>query len=400
MNQSSNKISLVQFSRGAYITVEGKSSADNFYIIRSGRVQISKSTEIVQEEGGNVLGPGDFFGVVSAMASQRRIETARALTDCSLIAVHKGGYASLIQNNTQVAMKIIENFSRRMRFLDHSLTRLTSKKTSESDITHIYQIAQYYLKNEQYTQAYYALYQYIEYCPNDANVEKARQQLSEIEDQANTGYLKNVNVGEFTRRYPKDAVIFLEMMPGQELYIIQQGSVKIAKIANNNEVMLALLRQGDIFGEMALLDKKPRSASAIAFEDSVLLAVNRANFENIVHTQPQIIVRLTTLLAERIWVIYRQLANTTIPNPMGRLYDAVVVQLEKKHVPLSATQEYTLDFGPQELVNWVGLPIAEGNVLLRDFLSDRFIGLSGGKLHVLNTEEAHKQSQYHRKTLK
>ena len=63
------QLSIVNFNKGAYIIVEGKANADYFYILRSGKVRISKETEVVEEEGGNVLGPGDFFGVVSTMSS-------------------------------------------------------------------------------------------------------------------------------------------------------------------------------------------------------------------------------------------------------------------------------------------------------------------------------------------
>ena len=50
-------------------------------------------------------------------------------------------------------------------------------------------------------------------------------------------------------------MIFSEHEPGEDLYIIQQGKVKITKIINNQEVLLAVLQPGDIFGEMALLEK-------------------------------------------------------------------------------------------------------------------------------------------------
>jgi CRP-like cAMP-binding protein len=84
---------------------------------------------------------------------------------------------------------------------------------------------------------------------------------------------------------------------------------------------------------MSLLENKPRSASAMAHENAVLLAVNRSNFERMVTSQPQIIARLTTLLAERIWFLYKQLANIYVENPVGRLYDALVIQLEKTGCP-------------------------------------------------------------------
>jgi len=394
------KLSVVQFGKGAYIIVEGKSGAGHFYIIRTGKVQILKTTEIVQEQDGGILGPGDFFGVISSMASQRRIETARALTDVSLIMVPKEEYVHLIKNNKQVPMKIISSFARRMRHLDDALAKLTTKHATDTDITHIYSIAQYYLKQKQYNQAYYALYQYIRLCSHDIHIDKAKQELESIKPHAKAVYLDSDTNIEFNRKYPKDTVIFLEMMRGSEMYIIQQGSVKITKVSNDNEIMLALLRTGDIFGEMALIDQKPRSASAITFEDSVLLAVNRINFERIVDTQPQVIARLTVLLAERIWVLYRQLANTTIVNKLGRLYDALLVQLEKDHVALVPGQAYTLGFGPQELINWVGVPLSEGDLLIRELLNDRSVNVIEGKIYISNVEEVYKQAQYYRKMQK
>src|SRR5512136_1388831 len=123
------QLSIVNFHRNSYIIVEGKQDALCFYIIRSGKVAVSKEVKIIEEEGGNVLGPGDFFGVVSTMSSHSHIETAQALSDVSLIAVRRDQYDLLIERNAPVAMKIIQGFSKRMRYLDEAVTRLTFKST-------------------------------------------------------------------------------------------------------------------------------------------------------------------------------------------------------------------------------------------------------------------------------
>ena len=86
------QLTLVNFKKGSYIIVEGKQKAENLYIIRSGQVRVSKEVEIVQEMGGQIYGPGDFFGVVSTMSSHSHIETAMAITDVSLISVHRDQY--------------------------------------------------------------------------------------------------------------------------------------------------------------------------------------------------------------------------------------------------------------------------------------------------------------------
>ncbi|MDL2229303.1 cyclic nucleotide-binding domain-containing protein [Treponema sp. OttesenSCG-928-L16] len=393
------QLAFVNFKKDSYIVVEGKQNADRFYIIRQGKVRISKDVEVVEEEGGNILGPGDFFGVVSTMSSHSHIETAQALTDVTLISVQKEQYGQLIQKNTPVAMKIILQFSKRVRYLDEALTRLTLKNNAESEPSHLFEVAEYYAKQSQYNQAYYAYGRYIKYCPTGRNVNQARERMMKIAPYAKT--LKNeYRPDEFTRTYPKDSMLFAEGEPGDELYIIQRGAVKIAKIVDNNEVLLAVLKPGDIFGEMALLESKPRVACAVAYEDCVVLAVNRANFERMVGTQPQIIARLTTMLAERIWFIYKQLANTLIGDPLGRMYDALLIQLEKNRIPLNSTASHTFDFGPKELVNMVGLPQGDGSLVLRKILENKKIQVVNDKIHVFDISEIAKQTEYYRKMQK
>ncbi len=391
------QLSIVNFNKGAYIIVEGKANADYFYILRSGKVRVSKEIEIVEEEGGSVLGPGDFFGVVSTMSSHSHIETAQALTDVSLISVHREQYGLLIERNTPVAIKIIESFSRRMRYLDEALARLTLKSnTHEGDIEHLFRVAEYYVRQSQYNQAYYAYYQYLKYCPSGENVVKARERLAKIKPYSKAVYLDGDD-NVFTRAFAKDTMVFSENMPGKEMYIIQKGSVKITKIVNDNEVLLAVLKQGDMFGEMSLIESKPRTASVIAFEDAVLLAVNRENFSRMVKNQPQIIARLTTTLAERIWFIYKQLANTLLTSKIGQMYDALLIQLEKARVPIRSGEPYTFDFGIKELINMVGLPMAEGNQVIRDLLKNNKIKAVENRIFTSDIEEIDKQAKYYRK---
>lgn len=391
------QLSLVNFKKGSYIIVEGKQKAEFFYILRGGNVRISKEVEVVEEEGGNLLAPGDFFGVVSTMSSHSHIETARAVTDVSLISVHRDQYGLLIERNAPVAMKIIQQFSKKMRYLDEALTRITLKSTAGEDPSHLFKVAEYYARQSQYNLAYFAYHQYIKYCADGENILLAKERMAKIRPYAHPSHLDVEHSQEFTRSYPKDTMVFSESQPGQELYIIQKGSVKIAKIENDNEVLLALLKPGDIFGEMSILEDKPRSASAIAYEDSVLLAVNKANFKRMVAAQPQIITRLTQLLSERIWFIYKQIANTQLSNSLGRLYDALLIQLERLRVPLTPGEAFTFDFGPKELINLVGLPKSEGNGVIRRLFENNKVRIVNNKIHLTDIQEIEKQAKYYRK---
>ncbi|MDR2194379.1 MAG: cyclic nucleotide-binding domain-containing protein [Treponema sp.] len=386
------QLTFVNFKQNAYIVVEGhKQIADRFFIIRSGKVRISKNVQVVQEEGGNILGPGDFFSVVSTMSSHSQIETAQAITDVTLISVHKDQYSQLIKNNTPVAMKIIMQFSKRMRYLDEALARITLKNTTTEDPAHLFSIAQYYMKLKQYEQAYYAYHQYVTYCPQGLHVEAAQTTMVKIARFA-TNVRFDYNPNELIRIYPKNTMLFCENEPGDELFIIQKGSIKITKIIENKEVLLAVLKAGDIFGEMALLESKPRSASAIAYDECAVIAVNRANFQKMVVSQPQMIARLTTLLAERIWLIYKQLANTLIDDPLGRAYDMLLMQLEKNRIEdLTSGQTYIFDFGLKELTTMLGLPPSESSVIAAGLLKNRHIQIHDDKIFVQTISEILKE---------
>ena len=393
------QLSFVNFKKDSYIIVEGKQNADRFFIIRSGRVRVSKETEVVEEDTGNILGPGEFFGVISTMSNHSHIETAQAIEDVTLISVYREQFGLLIEKNTPIAMKIIMAFSRKMRYLDEALMRLTLKKTGENDPSHLFKVGEFYARQSQYNLAYFSYYQYLKYCPNGPDVATARDRMIKIQPYAKAVYLDG-SAEEFNRFYPKDTMIFPEGMPGTELYIIQKGQVKITKIVGDSEILLAVLKPGDIFGEMSILENKPRSASAVAFEDAYLLAVNKANFERMVKTQPQIVTRLTTLLSERLWFIYKQLANTLLSDPLGRMYDALLIQLEKNRVPLRPGASHTFDFGPKELIGMVGLPTSEGSLVIHKLLENGKIRLLDNKLSLQDVTEVEKQTEYYRKMQK
>ena len=389
------QLGLVSYNKGAYITIEGK-AANQFYIIRSGRVRIEKDLELPEEQDDTVLKPGDFFGVVSTMSSHAHIDTALALEDCTLITVRPDQYSLLIERNTPVAMKIINGFSRQVRYLDQALTRLTFKSSAEVDERHLYHVGEYYARQNQFNQAFYAYYKYILSNPSGPNVQLAKQRMMKIKPYAKVANL-TTNSDQFIRQYPKDTMIFAEGESGPELYIIQKGSIRITKIVNNNEVLLALLKSGDIFGEMALLENKPRSASAIAHEDSILMAVNRANFKGMVVEQPKVISRLTSSLAERIWNLNRQLSNTMIDDPVGRLYDSLVLELEKARMDISSRQSHTFGFGPNELVNMVGLAKDVGKAAIAKLLENKDITVVDNHFYTADMSKVQKSADYYKK---
>ncbi len=386
------KLDMVNFPRNAYITIEGKTSNNIFYIIRNGNIIVMRESFNETEN----LNPGDFFGVISAMSTHDYIETSIAKTDVSLIKVHKDQFPLLIQKNNPVAMKIILSFSKKLRELDTYMAEISLKSVSSEDIQNLYHIGEYYLSQKQYNQAFYAFYRYLQFFPNVDKSSKVKEVLAKIKPLSKFAYLDAKNP-DFKRIYPNNTMIFCEHEPGNELYIIQSGKVKITKIINNKEVLLAVLKEGDIFGEMALLENKPRNASAIAYENVNLMAVNKANFQNMVATQPQLVTKLISLLAERTWVVYRQLTNLQISSKIGRTYDMLLIQLEKEKIEIKHGMGYTFEFGPRELINMVGFSEEEGKEIINEIFKNNKFKLLENKIFIKDVEEIKKQVEYYKK---
>ena len=103
------------------------------------------------------------------------------------------------------------------------------------------------------------------------------------------------------KSYPRNSVILFEDDPGDALYVVAQGQVKVVLIGDDGrEVILSVLGPGEFFGEMSLLDDEPRSAHVIAMEESDLLVLRREDFEGILTEHPKIALALLRELTRRL----------------------------------------------------------------------------------------------------
>lgn len=390
---SDTQFKVENYQANSFVMVENKREANNFYIIRNGNIRLSRENPVIAEDSDTILGPGDFFGVISCMSGHASIETALAVSSVSLISVRRDQFGLLIQKNPVIAMKIIRFFSHKLRLFDQAITRLTLKDAAEEEPEHLFTIGEYYLSKRSFNHSAYAFQKYLQHCPQGPNTEKSITRLKQLKAplKAQTSTIQGLN-----RTYNDNTMIFCESEPGYELYIIQSGQVKITKIVDE-EVLLAVLKQGDIFGEMALLENKPRSASAISFGQVTVMAINKSNFESMVQAQPQLATRLIQLLSERIWTAYRQLENLTIKDTTGRIYDTLLTQIEKQRLPIKPKQAFNFQFGVKELLNMIGLSAEKGEMQIIQLIDNKLFSLEAGKILCHDIAELEKIVLFHRK---
>lgn len=103
------------------------------------------------------------------------------------------------------------------------------------------------------------------------------------------------------QRYRRGTFIFQMGDEGDALYGVAQGMIRIwIPGADGRELTVALMERGDIFGEIALLDGLPRTANASAIDDTVLIAIDRPHFMDLLEREPRIARHIVELLCERL----------------------------------------------------------------------------------------------------
>jgi len=122
------------------------------------------------------------------------------------------------------------------------------------------------------------------------------------------------------RSYPKNSVILFEDDPGDSLYVVVTGLVKVVLIGEDGrEVILSVLKEGDFFGEMSLIADQPRSAHVIAMEDSNLLVVRREDFQHRLREAPGIAVGMLRAMSRRLREADEKIGGLVLLDVNGRV---------------------------------------------------------------------------------
>ena len=142
--------------------------------------------------------------------------------------------------------------------------------------------------------------------------------------------------GEVTREreYPKNSVILFEDDPGDALYIVSTGQVKVVLIGEDGrEVILSVLGDGDFFGEMSLIDDEPRSAHVIAMRDSHLLVLRRDDFQLQLEQHPKVALELLRVLVQRLRRADEKIGGLVLLDVNGRVAQLLLDLAEESGGP-------------------------------------------------------------------
>jgi CRP/FNR family cyclic AMP-dependent transcriptional regulator len=176
------------------------------------------------------------------------------------------------------------------------------------------------------------------------------------------------------RTFRPGEIIFHRDDPGQVLYVIRAGKVKIYITSpDGQEVALAVFGPGEYFGELALLDGQPRSASAVAIEPVEAYALQRADFINAVNRHPRIAVQVMNVLSRRLRQTDAMIEDLLFLDVHGRVAKKLLelAELHGVRTPEGIRIELRLTQG--ELAAMVGASRESVNKVMGYFTDKRFI---------------------------
>ncbi|MDR2211765.1 MAG: cyclic nucleotide-binding domain-containing protein [Spirochaetaceae bacterium] len=193
----------LQYRSGSVIYFQGD-AADKIFILQSGAVNLAYQDIETGTDVHDLVQPGEFFGVKSALGRYPREENAITLQDAAIMAFTVPEFEALAQANTRIIMKMLKVFSNQLRRIHHQVSNLMEKTEEVQPEMGLYNVGEYYLKNKRFTQAKYVFSRYLTYYPSGRHAAQAAKNLEFTESQ-----------GGGRMPQPKSVLADLEIPPSQ-----------------------------------------------------------------------------------------------------------------------------------------------------------------------------------------
>lgn len=182
------------------------------------------------------------------------------------------------------------------------------------------------------------------------------------------------------RSYPKNSVILNEGERSDSIYVIDSGKVKVLmRDEEGKEVILSILKEGDYFGELALIDELPRSASVVAMESSEMTVLSKADFLQCVANNPGIAMTVMRGLAQRLREADIKIESLALMDVYGRVARTLLQLAEPENGRLVIKEKLS----QREIANMIGASREMVSRILKDLAHDGYILIEGKRI-VLN----------------
>ncbi len=187
------------------------------------------------------------------------------------------------------------------------------------------------------------------------------------------------------KQYRKNEIIFHEGDPGNVLFIIISGSVKIAlNDSDGKESILNILCENDYFGEMSLVDGVFRSATVSAIEDTIAFLIHREKFINLIKEHTDIVLNMVAILCRRLRKTNEKVANLSFFDAYGKVAKILLDLIEVKGVKENNQIILDLPLSRQEMASMSGITRMTLSRILNEFQIRGCLKIEGKKITIFD----------------
>ncbi|MDK6493069.1 MULTISPECIES: CRP-like cAMP-activated global transcriptional regulator GlxR [Corynebacterium] len=187
--------------------------------------------------------------------------------------------------------------------------------------------------------------------------------------------------------FPKGTTIFDEGEPGDRLYIIVEGKIKLARHApDGRENLLSVMGPSDMFGELSIFDPGPRTSSAVCVTDVTCATMDSTMLREWIDNHPEISQQLLRVLARRLRRTNASLADLIFTDVPGRVAKTLLQLANRFGVHEGGALRVNHDLTQEEIAQLVGASRETVNKALATFAHRGWIRLEGKSVLIVNTE--------------
>lgn len=184
-----------------------------------------------------------------------------------------------------------------------------------------------------------------------------------------------------THTHPRNTILMHEGEPPDAMYIVTDGRVKIyVSDAEGKELVLDTLSPGEFFGELALIDGSPRSATVVTTTETTISKILKTDFDHCLQASPKIAVNLLKILSRRIRTMNDNIKDLALLDVYGRVA-RTILRLAQERNGVLITDPIT----QQELANMVGASREMVSRVIKTLKSEGYISISGKQITVIST---------------
>ncbi|QCU77338.1 Crp/Fnr family transcriptional regulator [Citricoccus sp. SGAir0253] len=224
----------------------------------------------------------------------------------------------------------------------------------------------------------------------DLEVLRKAPLFTNLDDEVFTALTSELTEVELSR----GASAFHEGDQGDQLYVIMSGKIKLGRTApDGRENLLAILGPGEVFGEMALFNPAPRTASATAVSATRLAGLRHDNLRKVIQSTPEVSMQLLRALAQRLSKTNESLADLVFSDVPGRVAKALLDLADRFGRPATDGLLVAHDLTQEELAQLVGASRETVNKALAEFVQRGWIRLENRAVVVLDLQRLRQRSR-------